>query len=156
MLPGNDMSLADFPNSLPKEFTALGFDFGTHRIGVASGQSITGTASPLPVLPARDGIPDWQQVQRLLDIWQPDLLVIGLPYNMDDSDGAMLPRALRFANRLHGRFHLPCYGIDERLSSHAAEELVGGWRPGDDPIDSLAAQLILESWLAEWRRRSGP
>jgi len=147
------MSLTEFPSSLPAEFTALGFDFGTHRIGTACGQSITGTASPLPILQARDGIPDWQQIQRLIDTWQPDLLVVGLPYNMDGSDGELLPRALKFANRLHGRFHLPCYGIDERLSSHAAEELAGGWRPGDEPIDSLAAQLILESWFAELQRR---
>jgi len=125
----------------------MGFDFGTRRIGVAYGQSLTGTARPLPVLAARDGIPDWQLLQRLISNWQPDVLVVGLPYNMDGTDGDMVQRATRFANRLHGRFHLPCYGMDERLSSHAAAELSD--KPIGEPLDSLAAQLILESWFAE-------
>ena len=145
------MPLELFPASIPSEITALGFDFGTRRIGVAFGQSISGTARPLAVLPAKDGIPDWQQIQQLMDTWQPDLLVVGLPYNMDGSDSDLLQRATKFGNRLHGRFHLPCYGIDERLSSIAAEELAGS---GDEPVDSIAAQLILESWFAELRQRS--
>ncbi len=125
----------------------MGFDFGTRRIGVAYGQSLTGTARPLPVLAARDGIPDWQLLQQLISDWQPDVLVVGLPYNMDGTDGDLVQRATRFANRLHGRFHLPCYGMDERLSSHAAAELSDN--PFNEPLDSLAAQLILESWFAE-------
>ncbi|MEZ5490112.1 MAG: Holliday junction resolvase RuvX [Gammaproteobacteria bacterium] len=140
-----------FPASIPAEITALGFDFGTRRIGVAYGQSISGTARPLAILPARDGIPDWQQIQQLMNTWQPDLLVVGLPYNMDGSDSDLLLRATKFGNRLHGRFHLPCYGIDERLSSKAAEELAGS---RGEPLDSIAAQLILESWFAELRQRS--
>lgn len=145
------MPLEMFPASIPAEITALGFDFGTRRIGVAYGQSISGTARPLAILPARDGIPDWQQIQQLMNTWQPDLLVVGLPYNMDGSDSDLLLRATKFGNRLHGRFHLPCYGIDERLSSKAAEELAGS---RGEPLDSIAAQLILESWFAELRQRS--
>jgi putative Holliday junction resolvase len=86
-----------------------------------------------------------------MNTWQPDLLVVGLPYNMDGSDSDLLLRATKFGNRLHGRFHLPCYGIDERLSSKAAEELAGS---RGEPLDSIAAQLILESWFAELRQRS--
>ncbi|MCB1671709.1 MAG: Holliday junction resolvase RuvX [Gammaproteobacteria bacterium] len=147
------MSLEKFPVKHSSGLTALGFDFGTRRIGVACGQSISGTASPLAALKARDGIPDWDQIGKLLDHWQPDLLVIGLPYNMDGSESELLKRAVKFANRLHGRFHLPCYGIDERLSSHAAEELVGS---SDQSVDSVAAQLILETWFAELRQRDQP
>ena len=146
------MTLEKFPSTISPELTALGFDYGTRRIGVAFGQSVTGTSRALPVLPAADGVPDWVQVKKLIDIWQPDVLVVGLPYNMDGSESALLQRARKFANRLHGRFQIPCYGIDERLSSHAAEELLTGSR--EQPIDSVAAQLILESWFAELRQQT--
>ncbi len=142
------MPLEKFPATAASEVTALGFDYGTRRIGVAYGQSVSGTAAPLPILKARDGIPDWQQVARLIDTWRPDLLVVGMPYNLDGSDSELLKRAVKFANRLHGRFHLPCYGIDERLSSLAARDLA---RRGDELVDSIAARLILESWFAELR-----
>jgi putative Holliday junction resolvase len=144
------MTLANFPSTINPELTALGFDFGTRRIGVAFGQTVSGTARPLAVLPAFDGIPDWNQVAKLIDTWQPDALVVGMPYNMDGSEGELVTRARKFANRLHGRFHLPCYGIDEHLSSRAAEELADS---SDEPVDSIAAQLILESWLAELKNR---
>jgi len=145
------MSLENFPSSIKPELTALGFDYGTRRIGVAFGQSVSDTAQALSILPAADGIPDWDQVEKLIDTWQPDVLVVGLPYNMDGSESELLQRARKFANRLHGRLHLPCYGIDERLSSHAAKELAG---TSEEPIDSVAAQLILESWFAELRARA--
>lgn len=142
------MTLEKFPSTIKPELTALGFDYGTQRIGVAFGQSVSGTTKALPILRAADGVPDWTEVEKLIGTWQPDVLIIGLPYNMDGSESELLQRARKFANRLHGRFHFPCYGIDERLSSHAAEELTG---TGDEPIDSIAAQLILESWFNELR-----
>lgn len=141
------MALESFPANRSSLLTALGFDFGTSRIGVAHGQSLTGTAEALPLLKAQDGIPDWAEVGRLIELWQPKVLVIGLPYNMDGSESELLTRASKFGNRLHGRFHLPCYGIDERLSTVAAKELAGG--KVDKPVDSVAAQLILESWFTE-------
>lgn len=144
------MTLDAFPDSNNSEITVLGFDFGTQRIGVAFGQSISNTTRALPILAAREGIPDWNQVEQLIATWQPDLLVVGLPYRSDGSEGELVKRARKFANRLHGRFHLPCYGIDEFLSSRAAEELMGN---RDQPVDSVAAQLILESWLTEYESR---
>jgi putative Holliday junction resolvase len=149
------MTLEFFPHESEPELSALAFDFGTRRIGVAFGQSVSGTARPLPILTAQDGIPDWSQVGRLIETWQPDVLVVGLPYAMDGSEGELFRRATRFGNRLNGRFHLPCYGIDERLSSHAAAELAG--HSTGEPVDSIAARLILESWFAELRhRKSSP
>jgi len=145
------MALETFPANQTALLSALGFDFGTSRIGVAFGQSLTGTTQALPILKAQDGIPDWVKVEKLITTWQPDLLVIGLPYNMDGSNSELLNRATKFGNRLNGRFHLPCYGVDERLSSVAAEEIVG--RRNNTPIDSIAAQLILESWFAELANR---
>lgn len=125
----------------------LAFDFGSKRIGVAVGQSLTGTAEPLAEISARDGIPDWAVIERLIGEWQPDCLLTGLPLNMDGSEGPMSQRARKFARRLHGRFGLASYLWDERLSSQEAKSL----RPSDnyrrDAVDSLAAVTILESWF---------
>ncbi len=124
--------------------TLLGFDFGTRRIGVAVGQAVTGTARPLVTLDCRDGTPDWTAIGALLDQWQPDALVVGLPLLADGSEGETCEAARRFARRLAGRYHLPVHLQDERLSSAAAE--AGGARGHD--IDAEAAALILGDWLA--------
>ncbi|RUO52395.1 Holliday junction resolvase RuvX [Pseudidiomarina homiensis] len=130
----------------------LGFDFGTHNIGVAVGQTVTGTASPLPALKAKDGQPDWVKVEKIIAEWQPKLLVVGLPLNMDGSEQPLTDLARKFANRLHGRFGLPIELQDERLTTVAAKEELfarGGYRElSKDKIDSAAAQLILEDYLA--------
>ncbi|MDX1525565.1 MULTISPECIES: Holliday junction resolvase RuvX [Idiomarinaceae] len=130
----------------------LGFDFGTHSIGVAVGQAITGTASPLAALKAKDGQPNWDLVAKLIQTWQPKLLVVGLPLNMDGSEQPLTDLARKFANRLHGRFGLPVELQDERLTTVAAKEELfarGGYRQlQKDKIDSAAAQLILEDYLS--------
>ena len=129
----------------------LAFDFGLARIGVAVGQSITGTANPLDTLHAKQGIPDWVMVEKLLKIWQPKLLLIGEPFNMDNSDQEITLAARKFANRLHGRFGLPTQMFDERLTSASAREEIfefGGYKKlKKTQIDSVAAALILESWF---------
>jgi putative holliday junction resolvase len=133
----------------------LAFDYGLRQIGVAAGNRQLGTAMALTVLRARDGIPDWNAVAQLLAEWQPGLLVVGLPLNMDGTDSDMSARTQRFANRLHGRFGLAVELVDERLSSRAAKAILrdqghrGDFRTA--PADSMAAQLILETWLAEHR-----
>lgn len=145
------MSVKAFPANRSKTVKALAFDYGTQRIGVAYGQSLTATAKPIAVLKAKDGIPNWNQIESLISEWQPDVFVVGLPYNLDGSDSALLVRATKFANRLHGRFGKPCFGIDERLSSKAAIELVAGKNGNKkrDAIDDIAAQIILENWFTE-------
>ncbi len=131
--------------------TLLAFDYGTKNIGVACGQTISGTANSLPSLKAKDGIPDWVQVEKIIKEWQPDLTLIGLPLNMDDSESELSVRARKFANRLHGRFAVKIEMVDERLSSFEAKGEVmrrGGSRDyKNNPVDSIAARLILESWL---------
>lgn len=137
-------------NSTP--LSALAFDYGTQRIGVAFGQSLTGTAKAIRVLKAKDGIPDWNEIKSLIDEWSPDVFVVGLPYNLDGSQSALLLRAVKFANRLNGRFNKPCYGMDERLSSHEAAEQVFKGNSGTKKrtaIDDIAAQIILQNWFAE-------
>ncbi len=115
------------------------------------GQQLLGTGNPLKSLKARDGVPNWDEVQGLIKEWQPDLVVVGLPLNMDGSESEMAQRAKKFANRLHGRFGVAVETMDERLSSFEAKSQAsqeGAWRDfGKDPIDSLAAKLILESWF---------
>ncbi len=126
--------------------TLLGFDFGERRIGVAVGQTVSSTASPLTTINARGGRAVWPEVAKLVDRWQPEALVVGLPCNMDGSRHALAARVERFARQLHGRFHLPVHMMDERLSSHEAEQRES---TGPDNLDAHAAQIILESWLAD-------
>ena len=136
----------------------LGFDFGTRQIGIASGQTITGTATPLTILSARDGIPDWQQIATLIKEWQPDILVVGLPLNMDDSEGEIANLARKFARRLQGRFNLKTVMIDERLTSYAAKQQLAEGNPvySKQLVDADAAALILESWLSTPERALEP
>ena len=103
--------------STAKAKTILCFDYGSKSIGVAVGQFITQTATPVADLTAKDGIPNWDHINQLIQEWQPDLLLVGLPLNMDGSSSEMAVRAKKFANRLHGRFGLPFAMVDERLSS---------------------------------------
>ncbi|MFO1389478.1 Holliday junction resolvase RuvX [Cellvibrio sp.] len=131
--------------------TLLAFDYGTKNIGVAVGQTITASARSLPPLKAKDGIPDWSQIEKLLAEWKPDLVLVGLPLNMDDSESELSARAKKFANRLNGRFGVKIEMVDERLTSFEAKGEVmsrGGSRDyKNNPVDSIAARLILESWL---------
>ncbi|CAN0602345.1 Holliday junction resolvase RuvX [Marinobacter goseongensis] len=131
----------------------MAFDFGTRRIGVATGQQMLGTGQPQAMIPARDGIPDWEVIARLLAEWQPDLVVVGLPLNMDDSENDMCARARKFGKRLHGRFHVPVEMVDERLTSFEAKGEVmasGGSRDfGRHGVDDRAAVLILETWFRQ-------
>jgi putative Holliday junction resolvase len=129
----------------------LAFDYGLRQIGVAVGNSELGTTQPLTVLRARDGQPDWREVEALLEEWQPQRLIVGDPLNMDGSVSELAQRARRFARRLEGRFRIAAELVDERLSSFAVkqEQREAGHR-GDyraRPVDSLAAELILRDYL---------
>ncbi|MEM8548673.1 MAG: Holliday junction resolvase RuvX [Pseudomonadota bacterium] len=133
--------------------TVMAFDYGLRQIGVAVGNSRTQTSSAITTLKARDGVPDWQCVEQLIQEWQPELLVVGEPFNMDDSEGELAPRARKFARRLEARFRVPFSMVDERLSSaEAKSQLAEQGHRGDytdDPADSLAAKLILDTWLGQ-------
>ncbi len=137
----------------PGQRQVMAFDFGTRRIGVAFGQELLGKARPLTMLPARDGIPDWLVIEKLMAEWQPDQVVVGLPLNMDDTENDMCDRARKFGKRLHGRFHVPVEMVDERLTSFEAKGEVmaaGGERNfGKYGVDDLAAVLILETWFRQ-------
>lgn len=131
--------------------TLLSFDFGVKSIGVAVGQTITGTASPLAALKAQDGIPDWDLIESLYQEWRPDLCIVGMPLNMDGTEQPISARARKFASRLNGRFKKPIELWDERLTTvDARAELfsLGGFKKLDKAkIDSVSACLILQSWF---------
>lgn len=131
--------------------TILAFDFGTYSIGCAVGQDITDTAQGLPSFKAQDGIPNWDQIEKVIKEWQPERLVVGLPLNMDGSEQPLTQRAKKFANRLNGRFNLPVELQDERLTTVSAKAEIferGGYKAlKKDKVDSISACLILESWF---------
>ena len=134
--------------------TLLGFDFGTKSIGVATGQMITATAQPLAAIKANDGIPNWDIIEKVINDWKPDLVVVGLPLNMDGTEQPITQRAKKFSNRLNGRFGVKIALQDERLTTASAKEFIfthGGYKALDKgKIDSVSAALILESWMESY------
>jgi putative Holliday junction resolvase len=124
----------------------MAFDFGMRKIGIAVGQPITATATPITIVTATDGIPDWRIIEQLIDEWQPVLLVIGLPLNMDNSESNMSRLARKFARKLNGRFNIAFEMMDERLTSF---EVRPASRDDSRPFDHLSAQLILESYFRQ-------
>lgn len=127
----------------------LTFDYGLKRTGVAVGQTLTGTATPLATLAMDNGQPDWAEVATLIDRWQPDGLLVGLPLNMDGTPSDMTRRADKFRKRLHGRFGLPALGWDERLTTRELKREAharGITDFGAHALDSEAAMLIFQSW----------
>ncbi|WP_366516914.1 Holliday junction resolvase RuvX [uncultured Alcanivorax sp.] len=126
----------------------LAFDYGTQKIGVASGNSLLGTATPLKALPCKNTQPNWDDIAVLLKEWEPEALVVGLPLNMDGSESESTARAKKFAGRLKGRFGMKVWLVDERLSTREARERTG-IRQADSRVDSMAAVIIAEGFLSE-------
>lgn len=127
----------------------LGFDFGTRKIGVAVGQSITATASPLVTLRVKNGHPDWEGISNLIKIWLPDALVVGIPYDLDATENAWVSKVYRFIRQLEGRFKLPVFQANECLTSMEARSIMGRAATSHEVVDAVAASLIVETWLSE-------
>ncbi|MBU0499584.1 MAG: Holliday junction resolvase RuvX [Gammaproteobacteria bacterium] len=128
----------------------LGFDYGSRKTGVAVGQTLTRQASPLTTLAMVQQRPDWDAIQRLIGEWKPDALVVGLPFNMDDTPTALTERIRRFGRQLEGRYRLPVHLADERLTSRIACAEYGDRLDRSGGIDAFAAKLIIETWLSEY------
>ena len=128
-------------------------NFGMKRIGIALGQTVTLTARPLQTIAAKDGIPNWDELSKVLKKWQPNALVVGIPLNMDGSEQKVSLNARQFARALQTRFTLPVFETDERLTTKDAKERLfaeGGFKAlQDGQVDAVAAQLILQNWLLE-------
>jgi len=135
--------------------TCLAFDFGTKRIGTAVGESRLQTAQPLGVIINKNGTPDWQAVDQLLEQWQPAHLVVGWPLTESGEKQSISDHVNGFIKRLEKRYALPVHKADERFSSMAAQEEIKRMRQSGQrkhktshaAVDTLAAALILESWF---------
>ena len=130
--------------------TLVAFDYGLRHIGVAVGQQLIRSSNPAGIVRARDGVPEWVAIEKLLKEWEPDLLLVGLPLNMDGTESPMSARAEKFSRQLHGRFNIPVELVDERLTSFAAKhhrrELQQNTDFGRDTVDAEAACIILQDY----------
>lgn len=137
---------------MPDAKTLLAFDWGLKHIGVAVANTLSQSPQALTTLKAKDGIPNWQDIQTLINEWQPDRIILGEPFNMDGTPTNLHVRVKKFGNRLHGRFGLPVVYVDERLSSvEAKSRLHEGGHRGDylkAPADAMAAVVILEDYFS--------
>jgi putative holliday junction resolvase len=122
----------------PQSF--LAFDFGLKRTGVAIGNTLLGTASALTTV-AAEGAARFERIAALIDQWQPDALVVGVPLHPDGAPHDNTRRAQRFARQLHGRFRLPVHEVDERYST--VEAIAGGAAD----VDAASAAIILDQYL---------
>lgn len=136
--------------------TVLGFDFGLRHIGVAVGQTVTGTANPLTPLKALHGEPEWEQITALIAHWQPQALMVGIPLSIDGNEQNITRAARRFAQQLEARYQLPVHKIDERFTTLEAKQTLfdkGGARAlSKRNIDGWSAKIITENGLHQWKR----
>jgi putative Holliday junction resolvase len=135
----------------PDVRSVMGFDFGLKRIGLATGQTLTGTATPLITLHAVNHKPDWDSIASQIEQWQPDVLIVGIPYQLDGGESDITRAARNFSTQLEQRFSLPVYTIDESLSSYAAEQQLKKVKKiakhNKYEVDKMAAAMIVQSWL---------
>lgn len=126
------------------ERSYLAFDYGPRRVGVAGGNTVTRTATPITTV-ATQGAARFAAIARLVDEWRPDALVVGIPRHPDGAPDENTERAERFARQLQGRFRLPVHRVDERYSTVEAQSL------GAADVDAAAAAVILEQFMREQR-----
>ena len=130
--------------------TLLAFDYGLRHIGVAVGQTLISSSNPAGIVRARDGVPDWNAIAKLIKEWQPQLLLVGLPLNMDGTDSPMSLRARKFSRQLQEKYKGAVELVDERLSSFAAKqarkEAQSSIDFGRDTVDAEAACIILQDY----------
>ena len=128
----------------------MAFDFGTQKTGMAVGSSLIESATPLSLFPMRDGIPNWDELLKLVKQHQPNLFLVGLPLNMDDSESELSTRARKFARRLRHQTNITTWMVDERLTTREARDELDHYqaqgRAKKLSADSIAAALFIESW----------
>lgn len=131
--------------------SVLGFDYGKKRIGIATGQTITYSATPCKTLNQIDGNPDWPAIDAEIKQWHPQALIVGMPYHTDGSENKMTAAARQFAGELEKRFKLPVIEVNEALSSQQAEQILKENmkinQHNKQEIDKMAAAIIVQRWL---------
>ena len=142
--------------------TAMGFDFGTKRIGVATGQDLTGTAQGVATVGNRGKNGPWNEIEELIHQWRPDMLVVGLPLDQEGAETMLSTAARQFGTELASRFSRPVHYIDETLTSRVAESLVAEATPAGKRMidrqqglrDQIAAELILGTFFNEQSQKN--
>ncbi|MEP6873659.1 MAG: Holliday junction resolvase RuvX [Burkholderiales bacterium] len=133
------------PTAVTSPLSFLAFDFGAKRVGVAIGNTLTRSATPLRTV-AAEGEARFTAIAALIQEWQPHALVVGVPYHPDGAPHDNTERARRFARQLHGRFRLQVHEVDERYSTtEAASDAVCG---GSRDLDAASAAIILNQFLS--------
>ena len=130
---------------MPKPMTVMAFDYGTRRVGVAVGNSVTGLGQALKTIAAPNLESLFKDIESLLKEWQPERLVVGKPLHPDGAEHEMTAKATRFGHQLQGRFHLPVDWVDERYTSAVLE----GDAQMQDNLDAYSAALLLEQYFSE-------
>jgi len=132
----------------------IAFDFGIKRIGVAVGENITKKGRPLNVLNAQNGHPNWSIVKKLIQFWQPNFIIVGLPLNINGTKQNITRKSEKFANLLQYKFKIIVKMHDERLTTVEAKSIMfkkNGFKAlKKEKIHSCAATIILESWLNQY------
>ena len=128
------------PTAGTPERSFLAFDFGLKRVGVATGNTVFGQASPLTTI-AAEGAARFDRIAQLIDEWQPDALVVGIPFHPDGAPHDNTARARKFARQLQGRHRLPVHEVDERYTT--TEALAAGAAD----VDAASAAIILDQYL---------
>lgn len=143
--------VVDIKNMKKNTSIILGFDFGMKYIGVAVGQQISNTATPITCLSAKDGIPNWVELVALVREWQPGQLIVGVPLSMDGTAQQLTYCAQKFANRLQQQTALPVSTVDERLSTwEAKNRFLATTKRGKcnyNKLNAMAAAVLVEQWL---------
>ncbi|WP_151798008.1 Holliday junction resolvase RuvX [Acinetobacter bereziniae] len=128
----------------------IAFDFGTQKMGMAVGSSLIESATPLALFPMKDGIPNWDELLKIVKQHQPNLFLVGLPLNMDDSESELSTRARKFARRIRHQTNIETLMVDERLTTREARDELKHYqaqgRAKKLAADSIAAALFIESW----------
>jgi putative Holliday junction resolvase len=134
----------------------MAFDYGSRYIGIANGNSLIQTASPLSVATNNNGTPDWQQIDALIQEWLPVALLVGIPVHMDGTEQPLTGQARGFRKRLAKRYNLPTFEVDERLTTKIASDIIKQNRARGKrrktckaDLDKIAAALILEKWFEQ-------
>lgn len=150
------MDIASSTRHIPID-TIMAFDFGTQKMGIAIGQTLIESATPLALFPMKDGKVDWVKLLAIIQQWQPQLCLVGLPLNMDDSESELSLRARKFARRLRHHSSIRTLMVDERLTTREARQYLyssshsHGTKKEKLPhsADSIAAALMIESWYRD-------
>jgi len=131
--------------------SVVGFDYGKKRIGVATGQTITHSATPCTTINQIDGNPDWLSIEAEIKQWKPQVLIVGMPYHTDGSENKMTAACRQFCYELEKRFKLPVIETNETLSSDEAKDILKQHikinKQNKHEIDRMAAAIIVQRWL---------